>query len=57
MGLWVMMMPGTAPITGLGTGLLADALGARSVLFAISIAMTGLILLCWRSLRHGYRTE
>src|ERR1700744_1848734 len=52
MGLWVMMMPGMSPITGFATGSLTDTLGPRSVFFAITIAMTVLIVFCWRPLRR-----
>jgi dipeptide/tripeptide permease len=53
MGAWTTAMVGTMPLTGLLTGVVADALGARA---GFAVSGVGLILgaaFAWRSLADG----
>ena len=50
MGVWTMALPGMNPLTGLLTGLVATALGARPAFAAAGVALFTAAVLGWRAL-------
>lgn len=53
MGVWTMALPGTAPLTGVLTGYVAETAGARAGFALGGGAMLLAAALTWRSLRDG----
>jgi MFS family permease len=50
MGIWTMALPGTMPFTGLLTGLVAQAVGARAGFALAGVVMLATVALTWRAL-------